>query len=52
VLTGWATVGAKLDVPVLYYTQLLGLAMGIDMERLGLQLNRSPVDEILQKIVH
>ncbi len=47
-----ATVGAKLDVPVLYYTQLLGLAMGIDMERLGLQLNRSPVDEILQKIVH
>ncbi|MFQ5758559.1 MAG: CoB--CoM heterodisulfide reductase iron-sulfur subunit B family protein [Candidatus Bathyarchaeia archaeon] len=45
-----ATVGAKLDVPVLYYTQLLGLAMGLDIERLGLHLNRSPVDELLEKI--
>ena len=45
-----ATVGVKLDFPVLYYTQLLGLAMGIDEERLGLHLNRSPVDELLEKI--
>jgi heterodisulfide reductase subunit B len=45
------TVGAKLDVPVLYYTQLLGLAMGIDVESLGLHLNRSPVDGLLEKIV-
>jgi len=45
-----ATVGAKLEIPVLYYTQLLGLAMGIDMERLGLHLNRSPVDGLLEKI--
>jgi len=46
-----ATVGAKLSLPVVYYTQLLGVAMGIENERLGLHLNRSPVDELLQKIV-
>jgi len=45
-----ATVGAKLNIPVLYYTQLLGVAMGIENEKLGLHLNRSPVDELLQKI--
>jgi heterodisulfide reductase subunit B len=45
-----ATVGAKLNLPVLYYTQLLGIAMGIETEKLGLHLNRSPVDELLAKI--
>ena len=45
-----ATTGAKLNLPVLYYTQLLGLAMGIEQEKLGLNLNRSPLDELLQKI--
>lgn len=45
-----ATVGSKLNLPVLYYTQLLGFAMGIDEEKLGLHLNRSPVDELLGKI--
>ena len=45
-----ATVGAKLNLPVLYYTQLLGVAMGIENEKLGLQLNRSSVDELLKKI--
>lgn len=44
-----ATTGVKLNLPVLYYTQLLGLAMGIPTERLGLNLNRSPIDELLQK---
>jgi len=44
-----ATTGAKLDLPVLYYTQLLGLAMGILTEKLGLHLNRSPIDKLLQK---
>ena len=40
------TVAAKLDVPVLYLTQLLGLAMGIRSEKLGLELNLSPVEKI------
>jgi len=48
-----ATTGAKLNLPIVYYTQLLGLAMGIPQERLGLNLNRSPIDEFLQKaLVH
>jgi len=45
-----STVGSKLDLPVLYYTQLLGIAMGIAEEKLGLHLNRSPVDNLLAKI--
>jgi len=45
-----ATVGCRLNLPVLYYTQLLGVAMGIEEEKLGLHLNRSPVNELLEKI--
>lgn len=45
-----ATVGAKLGLPVLYYTQLLGLALGVPQERLGLQLNQSPVEQLLSKV--
>ena len=40
------TVAAKLEVPVLYLTQLLGLSMGISKEKLGLDLNLSPVDKL------
>jgi heterodisulfide reductase subunit B len=32
-----ATTGAKLNLPVLYYTQLLGLAMGIQQKKLSSQ---------------
>ena len=42
--------GAKLDLPVLYYTQLLGLALNIKAEEIGLHLNQSPVDNLLTKI--
>lgn len=45
-----ATTGAKLSIPVLYFTQLLGIALGIETEKLGLNLNRSPVDELLRKM--
>jgi len=45
-----STVGAKLALPVVYYTQLLGLAVGISTKRLGLHLNQSPVAELLKKI--
>jgi heterodisulfide reductase subunit B len=44
------TVGAKLDVPVVYYTQLLGLALNIDEKKLGLNLNQSPAERLLIKI--
>ena len=43
-------IGAKLELPVMYYTQLLGLALGLKPEELGLQLNRSPIEKILEKI--
>jgi len=40
------TVATKLDVPVFYLTQLLGLALGIKKEKLGLDLNLSPVEKL------
>ena len=45
-----AIVGAKLSLPVVYYTQLLGLALDIEQEKLGLHLNQSPVDQLLTKV--
>lgn len=39
-----------INLPVLYYTQLLGLAMGIEAEKLAINLNLSPVGEILKKL--
>jgi heterodisulfide reductase subunit B len=44
-----ALLGSGTSFPVFYYTQLLGLCMGLDGAKLGLQLNMSPVDEIVQK---
>jgi heterodisulfide reductase subunit B len=44
------TVGAKLSVPVVYYTQLLGLALNIDEKKLGLNLNQSPAERLIIKI--
>jgi heterodisulfide reductase subunit B len=44
------TVGAKLNLPVVYYTQLLGLALNIENEKLGLHLNQSPVQQLLTKV--
>jgi len=42
------TIGANLSLPVLYYTQLLGLAMGVDPDKLGLGMNVSPVKRIVE----
>jgi len=42
-------IGKKLSLPVLYYTQLLGLALGMKMEDLGLHLNQSPVEKLIEK---
>ena len=38
------------NIPVVYYSQLLGLAMGMEAEKIGLNLNSSPVWELLKKI--
>jgi len=38
------------DVPIFYYTQLLGLSMGISPEKLGLHLSLSPVEGFLTNV--
>jgi len=46
-----ASTGQKdLSMPVIYITQVLGLAMGMKVEELGLNLNLSPVGETLKKL--
>lgn len=40
------TLGEDLDVPVVYFIQLIGVTMGIDEKKLGLELNLSPIDKI------
>ncbi len=42
--------GEKIDIPILYITQLLGLAMGIDYKKLGLQRLVTSPKPFLQKI--
>ena len=43
--------GKTYEIPVLYYTQLLGLAFGLDAERLGFSMNRIKAKTILDKIL-
>jgi heterodisulfide reductase subunit B len=38
------------NLPVLYYPQLLGLAMGVDEKALGLRMNRVSTKTLLEKI--
>lgn len=40
----------NVSIPVLYLTQLVGLAMGLKPEELGLHLNMSPVEEVFEKL--
>lgn len=44
-----ATVGGKSPISVLYYTQLLGVALGIELEKLGLHLNQNIDVKIMSK---
>ena len=39
-----------LGIPVLYLTQLLGLAMGFNPKELGLQMNKVKTKSLLEKI--
>jgi heterodisulfide reductase subunit B len=43
--------GVKFDMPVVYITQLLGLALGIDANKLGLQKNAVDTKKLLEKVV-
>lgn len=40
----------ELAIPVFYYTQLLGLALGSTTDSLGLMMNMSPVDDIIKQV--
>jgi len=40
------TVATKLDVPVFYLTQLIGMSMSISNNKLGLEMNLSPINKI------
>ncbi|MGD2200320.1 MAG: CoB--CoM heterodisulfide reductase iron-sulfur subunit B family protein [Candidatus Bathyarchaeota archaeon] len=40
----------EFGIPVLYYPQLLGLAQGIDPEKLGFDMNSIPVDGLLERV--
>jgi heterodisulfide reductase subunit B len=43
------TVAAKLSMPVFYLTQLIGISLDLPPEKLGLDLNKSPIQNILSK---
>lgn len=40
----------KIDLPVIYFTQLIGLAMGLDPKELGLSKHLVPTDKLIAKI--
>lgn len=44
------TFGQNLAMPVLYYTQLLGLALGLEPRKLGLHRLLTPADDLLKKL--
>jgi heterodisulfide reductase subunit B len=41
------TYNEKISMPVVYFTQLIGLALGIDPRRLGLDLNIVPTEKLV-----
>jgi len=42
--------GATYEVPVLYYSQILGLALGFSMEEMGFKLNRVKPRELIRRL--
>jgi len=40
----------KIDLPIIYFTQLMGLAMGLDPKELGLSQHLVPTDKLIAKI--
>jgi len=46
-----SVVGEQLNIPVLYYSQFLGLALGIPPSELGFEINRVRVTPLLEKVI-
>lgn len=44
------TFGAEYNIPVLYYPQILGLAVGLEPEEVGLNMNRVSTARLLSKL--
>ena len=42
--------GNEYKLPILFYPQVLGLAMGMEPEELGIKMNRVRPTELLKKI--
>ena len=40
----------RIDLPIIYFTQLMGLAMGLDPKELGLSRHLVPTDKLIAKI--
>jgi heterodisulfide reductase subunit B len=45
------TFDVKLEMPVLYFTQILGLGLGIDPKKLGMNKNIISTDAIVEKVI-
>ncbi len=45
-----ADIEMKYDIPVLYYPQILGLAMGMDSKELGMKMNKVKTKELLARM--
>ncbi len=44
------TVATTLSLPVVYLPQLIGVALGIEKEKLGFEFNLSPTEKLMEKI--
>lgn len=42
--------GKKFNLPVLYFTQVIGLAIGLDEKDLGFEFNRVRADRVIEKL--
>jgi heterodisulfide reductase subunit B len=42
--------GEKIDLPILYVTQMAGLALGLRPEELGLEMNSVSTRPVLEKL--
>lgn len=45
-----ANFNVEYNLPVIYYPQLLGLALGVDQKELGFRMNKVRADELLSKV--